>query len=271
MRALSLEYHDVVPGGDFDASGFQGPGPDSYKLTDAAFAEHLGAIARAAPTPPERVTDWLEERPGHRPLFLTFDDGGTGAHVHAAEALERHGWRGHFFVATARIGSPAFLTGSQIRELRDRGHVVGTHSHSHPTRMGACPPSEILDEWRRSMGMLADILGEPVVTGSVPGGFYTPAVGEAAARAGLRLLFTSWPTTRTWRAGECRMLGRYTIRRWSSARRAAALAAGGVRPRASQWLLFRSLHLLRSLAGDRYTRLRQLFWAKYGERQDDAA
>jgi peptidoglycan/xylan/chitin deacetylase (PgdA/CDA1 family) len=268
MRALSLEYHDVVPDADFDASGFRGPGPNSYKLTDTAFGEHLEAMARAVWTPPERATDWLERRPGHRPLFLTFDDGGAGAYAHVAEALELYGWRGHFFVATARIGSPGFLTGSQIRELRGRGHVVGTHSHSHPTRMGACPPDQILDEWRRSMGVLADILGEPVLTGSVPGGFYTSAVGQAAARAGLRLLFTSWPTTRSWRAGECRMLGRYTIRRWSSAPEAAALASGGVRPRISQWVLFRSLHVLRSLAGDRYTRLRQLFWAKYGRRHD---
>jgi peptidoglycan/xylan/chitin deacetylase (PgdA/CDA1 family) len=264
MRALSLEYHDVVPGGDFDASGFRGPGPNSYKLTDAAFAEHLGALARAVATPPERATDWVEKHPAHRPLFLTFDDGGAGAYAHVAGALERFGWRGHFFVATARIGSPAFLTGSQIRELRDRGHVIGTHSHSHPTRMGACPPAQIFDEWQRSISTLADTLGEPVVTGSVPGGFYTPAVGQAAARAGLRVLFTSWPTTRSWRAGECRVLGRYTIRRWSAAPRAAALAAGGVLPRVSQWALYRSLHLLRSLAGDHYTQLRQAFWAKHG-------
>jgi peptidoglycan/xylan/chitin deacetylase (PgdA/CDA1 family) len=264
MRALSLEYHDVVAGDDFGASGFRGPGPNSYKLTEEAFGEHLAAIARVVPSPPARAGDWLAGRAGPRPLFLTFDDGGAGAYASIADALERYGWRGHFFVATAQIGSPTFLGTGEIRELRDRGHVIGTHSHSHPTRMGACPPAQILEEWRRSMGALADILGEPVVTGSVPGGFYTPAVGDAAARAGLKVLFTSWPTTRCWSVGDCRMVGRYTIRRWSSATTAASLAAGRAVPRFSQWALYRSLHLLRALAGDHYTRVRQLFWAKHG-------
>jgi len=264
MRALSLEYHDVVGGENFDESGFRGPGPDSYKLTEAAFGAHLEAIASADSAPPSRVTDWLARGAEPRPLFLTFDDGGRGAHAHTADALERRGWRGHFFVTSGQIGSPTFLTASQIRELRERGHVIGTHSHSHPTRMGAWPPAQIFDEWQRSMDALADILGEPVVTGSVPGGFYTRAVAEAAARAGLRVLFTSWPTTQGWTVAECRVLGRYTIRRWSSAPTAAALADGGVRPRVTQWALYRSLHLLRTIAGDHYTRLRQSFWARHG-------
>src|SRR5438093_7128770 len=102
MRALSLEYHDVVEAHDFGASGFRGPGPDSYKLAAADFDAHLEAIARAVRRPPERATDWLENGRRHRPLFITFDDGGAAAHRWTADALERRGWRGHFFVATGR-------------------------------------------------------------------------------------------------------------------------------------------------------------------------
>ena len=262
MRALSLEYHDVVEPGDFDASGFQGAGPASYKLTAAAFTAHLLAIGHAVATGPGRATDWLASLAGSRPLFLTFDDGGVGAHTHIADALEDHGWRGHFFVTTGRLGSPTFLTPSQIRQLEQRGHVIGTHSCSHPARLGACSREQIFGEWRRSIQTLEDIMGTAVVTGSVPGGFYTAAVGEAAADAGLRVLFTSWPTTRCWTVRGCRIVGRYTLRRWSSARTAAALAAGDPMPRLSQWAWYRSLHLLRTVAGDRYTTLRQIYWSK---------
>src|SRR6266511_2641064 len=153
MRALSLEYHDVVEGGDFDASGFPGPGAASYKLTRTEFNLHLDAIARA-----------VRRSPTH--------------------ALEWHGWRGHFLVTAQRVGSPSFMSAAQIRELHARGHVIGTHSYSHPTRMGACAPERILDEWQRSVAILSDILGEPVVTGSVPGGYYTRPVAEAGARTG---------------------------------------------------------------------------------------
>lgn len=264
MRALSLEYHDVIAGGDFDESGFAGPGPNSYKLTAVSFAEHLAAIADVLAHAPARATDWLDSPSARRPLFLTFDDGGLGAYACTTEALERYGWRGHFFVTTGRIDTPGFLSRSQIRELHARGHVVGAHSYSHPTRMGACSPARIFDEWQRSMGDLADILTAPVVTGSVPGGFYTRDVGEAAARAGLKLLFTSWPTTRCWSIGQCRMLGRYSLRRWTSAPAAAALAAGAVLPCASQWAVYRASHLARTIGGDGYTRVRQLYWSRHG-------
>ena len=261
MQALSLEYHDVVDGSSFDVSGFPGAGPASYKLTRADFERHLDAIARAVRRSPSRAVDWLTETITSRPLFLTFDDGGVAASMCIAEALERRGWRGHFLVTAQRIGSPTFLSAAHIRELHAGGHVIGTHSYSHPTRMGACSPEQILDEWRRSAGILADILAEPVVIGSVPGGFYKRSVAEGAALAGLRLLFTSAPTTDCWMVDGCRVAGRYTLRRWSSASTAAALAAGRLRPRASQWLLYRSLNLMRTIAGDRYTRVRERFWA----------
>ena len=60
MRALSLEYHDVVAGDDPDATGFPGAGPASYKMPLAAFEapsrRHRRTAARTAPT---RATDWL--------------------------------------------------------------------------------------------------------------------------------------------------------------------------------------------------------------------
>ena len=261
MRALSLEYHDVVDEHGFDASGFPGAGPASYKLTGAEFDRHLDAIGRIVRRSPSRAPDWLDDDCRGRPLFLTFDDGGLASYTHTADALERHGWRGHFFVTAKYIGAPAFLSGGQIRELSRRGHVIGSHSYSHPMRMGACTRDEILDEWVCSVGMLTDTLGEPVVTASVPGGYYTPAVAEASAQAGLKLLFTSAPTTRGWTVDGCRVVGRYTMRRWSRPQTAAALADGRVAPRTAQWLLYRSLHALRTLTGDHYTRLRQRYWA----------
>jgi len=261
VRALSLEYHDVVAGDDYDASGFPGAGPASYKMSLALFERHLEAIAAAVRATPGRGTDWLQHPSPARPLFITFDDGGVGAHAHIADALERRGWRGHFFVTAGRVGTPTFLSGPQMRELRDRGHVIGAHSYSHPKRMGALNPAEILDEWQRSTSMLSDLLGDAVTTASVPGGFYTRPVGEAAAASGLRLLFTSAPTTRVWDVDGCRVVGRYTLRQWSSPAIAAALASGRMRPRAAQWALYSALNLARTLAGEQYTRLRQWFWA----------
>ena len=265
MRALSLEYHDVVDG-DFDASGFAGAGPASYKITSAMFERHLDALAASGCRRPSRAIDWLADESSARPLFITFDDGGVAAHTVIADALERRGWRGHFFVTSGCVGTPTFLSAAQTRDLRNRGHVIGAHSHSHPKRMGALTPAQVLDEWQRSTALLSDILGEPVITASVPGGFYTPMVGEAAAASGLRLLFTSGPTTRVSSINGCRIIGRYTLRQWSPPEQAVALACGQVRPRATQWAIYSALNLARAVAGNHYTRLRQWFWARRDSR-----
>lgn len=264
MRALSLEYHDIVDGEDADATGFAGPGPASYKIPLAAFEAHLDAIRATARVQPTRATDWLTAADGTRPLFITFDDGGVSAIGCSADALERHGWRGHFFMTAGRVDTAGFLSGSQLREMVARGHVIGSHSFSHPKRMGGLPPDVIAEEWRRSVGVLQDVLGAPILTASVPGGFYTRPVGVQAAAAGIRVLFTSAPTTRAHVVDGCRVLGRYTLRRWSAAPHAAALAAGQWRPRAGQWAFYSTLDLVRRVAGDHYTTIRQLFWARRG-------
>jgi peptidoglycan/xylan/chitin deacetylase (PgdA/CDA1 family) len=263
MHALALEYHDVVHGRDFDESGFPGSGPASYKLPLADFDRHLEAIAGSrTPHYPERVPDWMSNPTAHRPLFLTFDDGGVGAYTCIADALEARGWRGHFFVTGSRVGTPTFLSASQLRELSTRGHVIGSHSQTHPTRMGACPPDVIAREWRESVALLSDVLGTGVTTASVPGGFYTPVVAQAASVNGITALFTSMPTTRCQTVGECLVLGRYTLRRWSGAGVAGALARGAWTPRLTQRVIYGGLHTLRAVLGDRYTSLRQQFWAR---------
>lgn len=261
MHALSLEYHDVTPGDDLGVSGFGGQAPASYKLSLTAFERHLNRIASSVGRPPERAIDWTSSDAGHRPLFLTFDDGGVGAYTCIADALERRGWRGHFFVTAGQIGAPTFLSPLQVRELRDRGHVIGTHSFTHPKRMGGLTRPALEDEWKRSTDLLAEILEEPVLTGSVPGGFYTPSVGETAARAGLKVLFTSAPTTRTHVVDGCRIVGRYTLRHWSTPEQAAGLADGRWLPRLSQWGLYSFLNLARTVGGDHYTRVRDFYWA----------
>ncbi|HEX5633590.1 MAG TPA: polysaccharide deacetylase family protein, partial [Gemmatimonadales bacterium] len=158
MRAIVLEYHDVVDG-DFGASGFAGVAADSYKLSAADFAAHLDALG-GLPAPVGGDVRALGDAPSPPPVLFTFDDGGVGA-CDAADLLERRGWLGHFFVTTERIGTPGFLDAAQLRDLEKRGHVIGSHSHSHPPRMARLTPEEARSEWHRSRSILGDLLGHP--------------------------------------------------------------------------------------------------------------
>lgn len=227
-------YHDVVPDGCFEVSGFQTPGADIYKLDVTEFRGHLQIIgANAAP----------------ESVLITLDDGGSGA-LQAAAILEESGYAGHFFVTTDRIGSPGFLTEDQIRALRRRGHFLGSHSCSHPPRMSRITPAEMDREWRDSIRALESILDEPVKTASVPGGFYSREVAASAARAGIETLFTSEPVTSVRSVDGCAVLGRFTVRRGVSGRWLAALVSGRLHPRLQQYLAWNGKKLLKTLGGE---------------------
>jgi peptidoglycan/xylan/chitin deacetylase (PgdA/CDA1 family) len=127
--------------------------------------------------------------------------------------LECHGWRGSFFITTDRIDTSAFVTRDQIKELHLRGHVIGTHSCSHPRKISECSKEELLDEWQRSLAVLAEIIGESVTVVSVPGGFYSRQIAEAAAESGVKILFTSEPVQRIVFVDGCAVVGRFSVKR----------------------------------------------------------
>jgi peptidoglycan/xylan/chitin deacetylase (PgdA/CDA1 family) len=244
-------YHDVIRAEAPDASGFPGPDARRYKLTGEQFAAHLQALEDLA----VGLVDRLGEGPAS-PLLLTFDDGGASAYDPVAGRLEGRGWRGHFFVVTDFLGRPGFLTGAQVRELRRRGHLIGSHSASHPRVMRACSAEQLRQEWSRSAAVLAELLGEPVEAASVPGGYYSAAVAEAAAAAGLRVLFHSTPVTRVRREGGCLVLGRYAVGPGTTAAQCAALACGRRGAALRAWLAWNAKQAAKGVSVGAYLRVR---------------
>jgi succinoglycan biosynthesis protein ExoA len=196
-----LCYHDV---GD---TGFSGPVAARYKLTAEQFERHLDA---------------LEGAPG---ATLTFDDGGASA-LEIATALERRGLRGQFFIVTDRIGTPRFIDAAGVRELAARGHVVGSHSHTHPPYIERLEPAALVREWSHSRELLGELLGEPPRVAAIPGGRLSAALIEGVAAAGYELLLSCEPTSRVREHGALAILGRFTIWSATPAARAAAYARG---------------------------------------------
>ncbi len=214
MKAVTLLYHDVTEPGRAASSGFSSSDADIYKLEPEVFERHLEAIAGTRNCPESTVFDLVQNGSirDKIPVFLSFDDGGASART-IADMLDGRGWKGHFFITTDFIGSPAFATAADLRDLRARGHVVGSHSCSHPPRISFLSDNELQLEWQKSVDTLQEILGEKVETGSVPGGFYSTRVVEFASRAGIRALFNSEPVVRVSRIGGCAVIGRFGLQR----------------------------------------------------------
>jgi peptidoglycan/xylan/chitin deacetylase (PgdA/CDA1 family) len=210
LKAIALAYHDVFEGESFEDEGARHHAAH-YALSRAEFRKHLESI-RPRPAGSEVATiGGIREWQNQTPVFLTFDDGALGSLTCAADELEKKNWRGHFFIISSWIGQAGFMDARQIRELAGRGHVIGSHSCSHPERMANLAWNDLVGEWKESCAVIGDVLGEKVKVASVPNGYYSRAVAESAAEAGIEILFNSEPTQATTLVDGCLVIGRYSI------------------------------------------------------------
>jgi peptidoglycan/xylan/chitin deacetylase (PgdA/CDA1 family) len=254
MRALTLLFHDVYTA-DPSESGFRSDAADRYKLRADDFMAQIEGVAQVRADAPLLAGGLSSVSGGHTPFLVTVDDGGISYYTHIAEALERHGWRGHCFVSTDYIGTRGFLDAAQIRELDRRGHLIGSHSASHPPRISACRFDQIVREWRRSRARLEDILGHRVSAGSVPGGYFSPDVARAARVAGLDVLFTSEPLSTIVPGPDCTLIGRFTIRHGDRPDAAQRFVMPAPWARSGAWLSWNAKGLVKPLLGPSYRRV----------------
>ncbi len=268
MQTIALLYHDVVPAGQYAASGFGGADADIYKLPVDEFERHLKEIRRVAPG--AKIGAVEDASPQKRSLLLTFDDGGVSAMLYTADLLERFDWRGHFFITTSRIGSPGFLDAAQIRQLHQRAHIIGSHSCTHPPRMSYCSREQLDREWRDSVTELSQIVGVPVTTASVPGGYFSRPVAESAAAAGLRTLFTSEPVASSYTVDGCSVLGRFSVQQGTPMEFVASLARGDVAPRLRSYVFWNGKKLLKKAGGEAWLSIRRKVLAHRASRSNNS-
>ena len=247
----------MVEAGRPETSGFRGAGPDRYKLDRSDFDDHLRALADRVRRPPAAAPGLEDDASGSTvPWLLTFDDGGASARL-IGETLAERGWQGHFFVTTDFIGTEGFVTADDIRALDSAGHVVGSHSCSHPHRMAACSWTQLLEEWQRSTAALGDIVGHQVSVASIPGGEYSGEVARAAAAAQIDHLFTSEPVLSVKQVEGCGVWGRLSIVRGDPPERAVELALGKAGPRGRMFASWQAKKAVKRIGGERYLKLRR--------------
>jgi peptidoglycan/xylan/chitin deacetylase (PgdA/CDA1 family) len=257
MRVCALLYHDVVPDGQFELSGFQSPDADIYKLSCEEFARHLDAIGMSVRHPLVKADAIFRDEVRSPATMITFDDGGASATMYVADMLEERSWPGHFFITTDYIGTRGFMSAEELRDLRNRGHVIGSHSASHPARMAACSSRQLEAEWRGSVKRLEDVLGEAVQVASVPGGYYSREVATSAAAAGIRMLFNSEPVMRIHEVDGCLVVGRFGVQQGVPASWAAAVVRGERAPRLMRYLHWNGKKLLKRAGGELWLRARR--------------
>lgn len=130
--------------------------------------------------------------------LITIDDGKKSS-LFIADELEKRGWYGLFFIPTIVFSSGyknLFLSKQDIKNLHARGHMIGSHSHTH-LNFSTLTFKEMQEEWKMSKKIIEDIISEPVITASIPNGDYSECIAKSAIPY-FDFLFTSVPTTTPW-------------------------------------------------------------------------
>lgn len=160
------------------------------------------------------------------PGQITFDDGNESDWSIALPKLLSRGLTATFFVCAGRIGSPAYLSVSHLRQLVSAGMTIGSHGWSHRSWRGLSE-AEAKVEWQDARRAIQDASGQDVTDAACPFGEYDGRVLAGLRGSGFRRVFTS---DRALASPSAFVRPRFTVRRCD---RPGSIAA--VRDRSVWW------------------------------------
>lgn len=125
-------------------------------------------------------------------VMITFDDGYASDYDAALPVLIKNGFLGTFFITVSHVNRPEYLSWDAIRELKNEGMSVQSHSFNH-VFLSHLKYNEIINEMKKSKDSLEGQLGSEIEYIAVPGGRVSNQVIKAAAEVGYKGVYTSRP------------------------------------------------------------------------------
>ena len=245
MKQTVIMYHDVND--DPNARSKYTVLADQFELHIAAIAETL----KKKNIPNDKIV-------------LTFDDGYESFVKTIAPILEKYNFKGIFFISTNYIGKKDFMTEKQLIELRDRGHTIGTHSHTHPAMMTSLPKKEIEDEWETSINELERILSQKIEYASIPGGYFCDISKNTLSRLGIKYICTSKPTRKIKITNDnIQIIGRFSIEHGNTAKQITSLFSPFSRFGLFQMMRSSIVRFIKAIFGASYYKARNIIMGKW--------
>lgn len=211
-QTLNLLLHEVTD--EPKSTGFVRTSALPFKHNKKLFNQYLDILTSTGNS--IILPNEYENNVGKINITLSFDDGGI-SNMYSADVIENHGYKGLFFVITDYINRKGFLTERDINDLQGRGHIIGSHSHTHPNVFTSLPYHSMLDQWTKSKHILEKIVGQSIIYCSVPGGDVSTNTYDSAGKAGFTNIFDSEPKLEIRNISGTLVHGRFCLKNTNSA------------------------------------------------------
>jgi len=167
-----------------------------YIIPTGAFREQMQMLADSGyhTVLPDQLYAYLTTgaKLPSKPVMLTFDDGDLDQYETAVPILEKHGFKGAFFIMTVAIGrrgKQPYMDKTQIKDLSDRGHAIGAHTWDHHN-----VKKYQGDDWRIQVeepkAKLEAIIGKPIKYFAYPFGLWNKQALPEIQKRGYVAAFT---------------------------------------------------------------------------------
>ena len=153
-----------------------------YIVPEASFREQMQALADSGfhTILPNELYDYLTTGKAlpEKPVMITFDDSRADQFTSALPELNKHGFKGVFFIMTVALNKRGYMTKEQVKQLADENHIIGSHTYDHKN-----VKTYTVDDWveqiQKPSQQLQSITGRPVEYFAYPFGLWNK---EAIAR-----------------------------------------------------------------------------------------
>lgn len=159
---------------------------DAYSISPETFVAHLQVLADSGYTSilPDALHDYLlYNKPlPKKPFMITFDDSRVEHIEIAAPELEKHNFRGAFFIMTVTYNKKGYMSTEQIAEMTKHGHTIGLHSWDHVMATQYTDSVTWAKQVVEPKKKLEQIIGQPVRYWAYPNGVYNHDAAKELAK-----------------------------------------------------------------------------------------
>lgn len=146
-----------------------------YIVPGANFREQMQSLADSGfhSILPDELYDYLTtgKTLPSKPVMITFDDSRLDQFTTALPELNKHGFKGVFFIMTVALNKPGYMSREQVKQLADENHIIGSHTYDHKN-VKTYTPDDWVEQVQQPSQLLQSITGKPVDYFAYPFGLW---------------------------------------------------------------------------------------------------